>query len=126
MCVDRCAPGILARLLEGRAEDVTDSLGDIVERSKAWFFGKEGFRGRTKACIECLGEGLCKCRTSDFRESFCITDALLRAAILGDTTRGLFYTGQSVTRIPERTVEELRSVQELITGLEEIVAPSAR
>ena len=35
-------------------------------RSKAWFFGSAGYRGRRKACIECLAQGLCKCQTSGF------------------------------------------------------------
>ena len=71
-----------------------------------------------KACIECLATNLCKCRASDFQESFCITDALLRAAILGDPVDGLFYTGQSVTQIPERSVSDLETAQEIVTGLE--------
>jgi nitronate monooxygenase len=124
--ITSCVKGMKARAVRNAFTDALAAGQRFPPRSKAWFFGEEGFRGRTKACIECLGEGLCKCRASDFRESFCITDALLRAAILGDTTRGLFYTGQSVTRIPERSLEELQPVQELITQLEETVAASAR
>jgi NAD(P)H-dependent flavin oxidoreductase YrpB (nitropropane dioxygenase family) len=124
--ITSCVKGMKARAIRNAFTDALAAGQRFPPRSKAWFFGKEGFRGRTKACIECLGDGLCKCRASDFRESFCITDALLRAAILGDTTLGLFYTGQSVTRIPERTLEELQPVQELITEFEEIVASSAR
>jgi NAD(P)H-dependent flavin oxidoreductase YrpB (nitropropane dioxygenase family) len=123
--ITSCVKGMKARAIRNAFTDALAAGQRFPPRSKAWFFGKAGFRGRTKACIECLGEGLCKCRGSDFRESFCITDALLRAAILGDTTRGLFYTGQSVTRIPERALEELRPVQALISELEEIVASSA-
>jgi NAD(P)H-dependent flavin oxidoreductase YrpB (nitropropane dioxygenase family) len=123
--ITSCVKGMKARAIRNAFTDALAAGQRFPPRSKAWFFGKAGFRGRTKACIECLGEGLCKCRASDFRESFCITDALLRAAILGDTTRGLFYTGQSVTRIPERALEELRPVQALISELEEIVASSA-
>ncbi len=123
--ITSCVKGMKARALRNAFTDALAAGERFPPRSKAWFFGKAGYRGRTKACVECLGDGLCKCRTSDFRESFCITDALLRAAILGDTTTGLFYTGQSVTGIPERSLEELRSVQELITELDEIVASSA-
>jgi hypothetical protein len=90
----------------------------IPPRSKLWFYGKDGYAGRRKACIECLGEGLCKCRASGYKESFCITDALLAAAITGDTEHGLFYTGQSLVRIGERTVEELPTVAELLADLE--------
>jgi hypothetical protein len=87
-------------------------------RSKAWYFGEGGYQGRRKACVECLGEGLCKCRQSDFQESFCITDALLKAVVLGDLDGGLYYTGQSVARIPERDLTELRSVREICQDLE--------
>jgi NAD(P)H-dependent flavin oxidoreductase YrpB (nitropropane dioxygenase family) len=123
--ITSCVKGMKARAIRNAFTDALAAGERFPPRSKAWFFGKAGYRGRTKACIECLGEGLCKCRASDFRESFCITDALLRAAILGDRTTGLFYTGQSVTRIPERALEELRPVQELITDIEELVASSA-
>jgi hypothetical protein len=51
--------------------------------------------------------------------------APLRASILGDTVRGLFYTGQSVTRIPERAIDELRSAQELIEDLDATVGSHA-
>jgi NAD(P)H-dependent flavin oxidoreductase YrpB (nitropropane dioxygenase family) len=87
-------------------------------RSKAWYFGPEGFQGRKKACVECLAEELCLCRASQFRESFCITDALLAAAVQGDMEKGLFYTGSSITRIPEQTVAELPTVQALLDELE--------
>ena len=70
----------------------------------------------------CLAQGVCKCQTSEFRESFCISDALLRAVRLGDTERGLFYTGQSVTRIPEQTLAELKSAQELVMEIEDGLA----
>ncbi len=60
--------------------------------------------------------------TSSFKESFCITDALLAAAVHGDTENGLFYTGQSLVRIGERTVEELPTAAELLAGLEEQLA----
>jgi nitronate monooxygenase len=86
--------------------------------AKAWFYGREGFRGRRKSCVDCLGAGLCVCRESGYKESFCITDALLRAAVLGDTERGLFYSGQSVTRIPEKDVSELKTAAELLATLE--------
>ena len=59
------------------------------------------------------------CRESGFKESFCITDALLRAAVQGDTENGLFYSGQSVTRIPEKDLSELKPAAELIATLED-------
>jgi nitronate monooxygenase len=122
--ITSCVKGMKARAIRNAFTDALAAGERFPPRSKAWFFGKEGYRGRTKACIECLGDGLCRCRASDFRESFCITDALLRGAILGDTIGGLFYTGQSVTRIPERAVEELESVQQVINDLDELVVPS--
>ncbi len=62
------------------------------------------------------------CQSSEFRETFCISDALQRAVRLGDTERGLFYTGQSVTRIPEQSLAELKSAQELVTEIEDGLA----
>ncbi len=88
-------------------------------KAKAWFYGKDGYRGRKKACIDCLARDLCMCRESNFTESFCITDALLRAAIEGDMENGLFYSGSSVTRIPEKSVDELKTAHELIATLEQ-------
>ncbi|HET7754285.1 MAG TPA: nitronate monooxygenase [Anaeromyxobacteraceae bacterium] len=116
--ITSCVKGMKARAIRNAFTDALAAGQRFPPRSKAWFFGKEGYRGRTKACIECLAEGLCKCRASGFRESFCITDALLRGAILGDTVRGLFYTGQSVTRIPERAVEHLGSVREIVSSID--------
>ena len=127
--ITSCVKGMKARAIRNAFTDALAAGQHFPPRSKAWFFGKEGYLGRTKACIECLGLGLCKCRASEFRESFCITDALLRAAILGDTVRGLFYTGQSVTRIRERTLANLPSVQGIVEHLEEVVgarSPSPR
>jgi nitronate monooxygenase len=120
--ITSCVKGMKARAVRNAFTDALAAGKRFPPRSKTWFFGKDGYRGRKKACIECLATGMCKCRASDFRESFCITDALLRAAILGDTDNGLFYTGLSVTRIPERTVEELRTVQEIVTQLVATVA----
>jgi hypothetical protein len=125
--IERLARTALAEgvsfIVQGAGIRGGDSLlpGPLPPRSTAWFFGEDGYEGRKKACVECLGAGLCKCRESDLRESFCITDALLRAAILGDTVRGLFYTGQSVTRIPERTVRELKTVQEIVLDLDRML-----
>ncbi len=116
--ITSCVKGMKARAVRNAFTDALAAGSHFPPRSKAWFFGKDGYEGRKKACIECLGTALCKCRASDFRESFCITDALLRAAILGDTVRGLFYTGQSVTRIPERKVQELKTVQEIVLSLD--------
>jgi hypothetical protein len=75
--------------------------------------------GRKKACIECLAEGLCKCRASNFQESFCITDALLRAVATGDEVLGLYYTGQSLVRLPETRVGELKSVQAIVDDMDD-------
>jgi hypothetical protein len=88
-------------------------------RSKAWYFGPSGYMGRKKACIECLAESLCKCRASNFQESFCITDALLRAVATGDEVLGLYYTGQSLVRLPESRVGELKSVQALVDDMDD-------
>ncbi len=97
----------------------------VPPKSKAGWFGREGFQGRRKACIECLGVDLCKCRASGFKESFCITDALLAAAVKGDTENGLFYTGQSLVRLGERAVEELPSAAEILAQLEARLAADA-
>lgn len=123
--ITSCVKGMKARAIRNAFTDALAAGSHFPPRSKAWFFGPEGYGGRKKACIDCLGAGLCKCRASDYRESFCITDALLRAAILGDTVRGLFYTGQSVTRIPERAVEECGTVQEIVLDLERMLASGA-
>jgi nitronate monooxygenase len=120
--ITSCVKGMKARAVRN---DFTEALAageHFPPRSKAWFFGGAGYRGRRKACIECLAVGLCKCQASDFRESFCIQDALLRAVRLGDTRLGLFYTGQSVTRVPEQTLIELKSAQELVSELEDGLA----
>jgi hypothetical protein len=97
----------------------------IPPRSKLWFYGKEGFLGRRGSCIECLGENLCLARASGFKTSFCITDALLAAAIKGDTENGLFYTGQSLTQIGERDVSQLPTTAEILEDLERRVAADA-
>ena len=116
--IKSCVKGMNARAVRNA---FTEALADgkaFPPRSKAWFFGKEGFFGRRKACIECLATDLCLCRASDYQRSFCITDALLAAAIKGDTENGLFYTGQSVTRIPDRSTLSLPSVREIFDMLE--------
>jgi len=120
--ITSCVKGMKARAVRNAFTDALAAGEHFPPRSKAWFFGAAGYRGRRKACIECLAQSLCKCQTSDFRESFCIQDALLRAVKLGDTTNGLFYTGQSVTRIPEQRLAELKSAQELVSDIEEGVA----
>jgi NAD(P)H-dependent flavin oxidoreductase YrpB (nitropropane dioxygenase family) len=116
--ITSCVKGMKARAIRNAFTEALASGRCFPPRSKAWFFGEEGYHGRKKACVECQGAELCMCRGSDFKQSFCIADALLRGAILGDTKEGLFYTGQSVTRIPERTMSELKSVQEIVTELE--------
>jgi nitronate monooxygenase len=124
--ITSCVKGMKARAVRN---DFTERLarGEAVPpRSKLWYFGKEGYQGRRKACIECLGEGLCKCRASGFKESFCITDALLAAAVTGDTVSGLFYTGQSLVRIGDRSVAELPSAAEILASLELRLAAEGR
>ncbi|HEX9289223.1 MAG TPA: nitronate monooxygenase [Anaeromyxobacteraceae bacterium] len=120
--ITSCVKGMSARAVRNAFTDALAAGRRFPPRSKAWFFGKDGYRGRTKACIDCLADGVCKCKASDFKESFCITDALLRAAILGDTVNGLFYTGQSVTRVPETSLADLESVQEIVSELEGALA----
>jgi NAD(P)H-dependent flavin oxidoreductase YrpB (nitropropane dioxygenase family) len=122
--ITSCVKGMKARAVRNAFTDALAAGERFPPRSKAWFFGSEGYRGRRKACIVCLAPGLCRCQTSDFRESFCIQDALLRAVRLGDTERGLFYTGQSVTRIPEQSLAELKPAQELVADLEDALARS--
>ena len=56
-------------------------------------------------------------RASNFKESFCITDALLAAAVKGDVESGLFYTGQSLVRIGEHDVTR-SPPRELLADLE--------
>lgn len=123
--ITSCVKGMKARAIRNAFTEALAAGERFPPRSKAWFFGETGYRGRTKPCIECLADGVCLCRASGFRESFCITDALLRACILGDTHGGLFYSGQSVTRIRERSLDELKSAQELIASLEAVVAVPA-
>jgi nitronate monooxygenase len=116
--ITSCVKGMKARAVRNAFTEALAAGKSFPPRSKAWFFGPSGYMGRRKACIECLAEGLCKCRSSDFQESFCITDALLRAVALGDEVNGLYYTGQSLVRIPEVRVSELRSVQDIVTDMD--------
>jgi len=116
--ITSCVKGMKARAVRNAFTDALAAGKAFPPRSKAWWFGPEGYLGRRKACIECLAEDLCKCRASDFQESFCITDALLRAAVLGDPDNGLYYTGQSVTRIADRDASDLPTVAEIVQRLE--------
>jgi nitronate monooxygenase len=116
--ITSCVKGMKARAVRN---DFTERLarGDAIPpRSKRWWFGPQGYMGRRGACIECLGVDLCKCRASGFKESFCITDALLEAAVHGDVDAGLFYTGQSVVRLGNPDVAELPTVAEIMAELE--------
>jgi nitronate monooxygenase len=115
--ITSCVKGMKARAVRNAFTDALAAGKAFPPKAKHRYFGMEGYMGRRKACIDCLAEPLCLCRASDFKESFCITDALL-AAVNGDAERGLFYTGQSVTRIPERSLEELKTAQELIAQLD--------
>jgi nitronate monooxygenase len=116
--ITSCVKGMKARAVRSAFTEKLARGEAVPPRSKAWWFGKDGYLGRKKACIECLGEGLCVCRTSGFKESFCITDALLAAAVKGDEENGLFYTGQSLVRIGERDVTTLPTAAELLAQLE--------
>jgi nitronate monooxygenase len=120
--ITSCVKGMKARAVRNAFTDRLARGEAVPPRSKAWWYGKDGYQGRRKACIECLAEGLCRCRASGFKESFCITDALLAAAVHGDVENGLFYTGQSLVRIGERTLAELPSAAEILAALEERLA----
>jgi len=123
--ITSCVKGMKARAVRSPFTERLARGEAIPPRSKAWWFGKDGYEGRRKACIECLADGLCVCRTSGFKESFCITDALLAAAVHGDRENGLFYTGMSLVRIGERTLAELPTAAEILADLEERLASDA-
>jgi NAD(P)H-dependent flavin oxidoreductase YrpB (nitropropane dioxygenase family) len=116
--ITSCVKGMKARAVRNAFTERLARGEAIPPRSKAWYFGREGYAGRRKACIECLAEGVCRCRSSGFKESFCITDALLLAAVKGDRENGLFYSGQSVTSIGDRDAAALPSVAEVLAQLE--------
>ena len=116
--ITSCVKGMKARAVRNAFTDRLARGEAVPPRSKAWWFGKEGYQGRRGACIECLGENLCLARSSGFKESFCITDALLAAAVRGDGENGLFYTGMSLVRIPERDVGELPTAATILADLE--------
>jgi nitronate monooxygenase len=120
--IKSCVKGMNARAVRNTFTEALAAGKAFPPRSKAWFFGKEGFFGRRKACVECLATSVCLCRASNYQESFCITDALLAAAIKGDMENGLFYTGQSVTRIQEVSAQALPTVQEIFDLFEETLA----
>jgi hypothetical protein len=119
--ITSCVKGMKARAVRNTFTDALAAGKRFPPRSKAWFYGKDGYFGRKKACIECLATDVCLCRASDYQESFCITDALLAAAIKGDTENGLFYTGQSVTRIPEQSAQALPTVAEIFELFEDVL-----
>jgi nitronate monooxygenase len=116
--ITSCVKGMKARAVRNEFTESLAAGKTFPPRSKAWYFGPSGYMGRKKACIECLAENLCKCRSSNFQESFCITDALLRAVALGDEVLGLYYTGQSLVRLPESKVGELRPVQAIVDDMD--------
>ena len=116
--ITSCVKGMKARAVRSPFTEALAAGKSFPPRSKAWYFGPSGYMGRKKACIECLAESLCKCRASDYKESFCITDALLRAVALGDEVLGLYYTGQSLVRLPETAVGQLRSVQTIVDDMD--------
>jgi len=116
--ITSCVKGMKARAVRNAFTDRLARGEAVPPKGKAWYFGKEGYLGRKKACIECLAESLCVCRATNYKESFCITDALLAAAVKGDTENGLFYTGQSLVGIGERSADALPSVAEIMADLE--------
>jgi NAD(P)H-dependent flavin oxidoreductase YrpB (nitropropane dioxygenase family) len=116
--ITSCVKGMKARAVKNAFTEALAAGKSFPPRSKAWYFGPQGYMGRTNDCIECLAEGLCLCRESDFQESFCITDALLAAAVKGDVENGLFYTGQSVTGIEETDAGRLPTAAEILEGLD--------
>jgi nitronate monooxygenase len=118
--ITSCVKGMKARSVRNAFTDALAAGKAFPPRSKAWFYGPEGYFGRHKACIECLQA--CLCRESRHTKSFCIADALLLAAIKGDVENGLFYTGQSVTRIPETSATALPSIQQIFDMLDATLA----
>jgi nitronate monooxygenase len=120
--ITSCVKGMKARAVRSSFTDRLAAGEVFPPKSKRWWYGAEGFQGRKSSCIECLAESLCKCRASGYKESFCITDALLAAAIRGDTENGLFYTGMSLVRIGEKTVAELPTAAEIMAELERRLA----
>jgi len=116
--ITSCVKGMKARAVRSPFTEALAAGKSFPPRSKAWYFGPSGYMGRKKACIECLAESLCKCRASNYQESFCITDALLRAVALGDEVLGLYYTGQSLVRLPETAVGQLKSVQAIVDDMD--------
>ncbi len=116
--IKSCVKGMSARAVRNAFTEKLARGEPVPPRSKAWFFGKDGYAGRKKACIDCLGADVCLCRASNFRESFCITDALLLSAVKGDKENGLFYTGQSVTGVGDIDVAALPSAAEILESIE--------
>jgi nitronate monooxygenase len=114
--------GMKARAVRNKFTEALAAGKAFPPRSKAWAYGKDGYHGRRKACVECLATDLCICKATKFKESFCITDALLLAALKGDMENGLFYTGQSVTRIQDTDAGKLPSVLEIMEMLEATLA----
>lgn len=116
--IKSCVKGMNARAVRNAFTDSLARGERHPPRSKAWFFGPEGYFGRKKACVECLAAETCLCRGSNYKESFCITDALLAGAIKGDTENGLFYTGQSLVGLTDRDASRLPTVAEIMAQLE--------
>jgi NAD(P)H-dependent flavin oxidoreductase YrpB (nitropropane dioxygenase family) len=120
--ITSCVKGMKARAVRSPFTDRLARGEASPPKAKGWWFGKDGYRGRKGACVECLADGLCLCRASGYKESFCITDALLAAAVKGDTENGLFYTGQSLVKLGERDVADLPTSAEILASLEERLA----
>jgi len=124
--IKSCVKGMSARAVRNPFTEALAAGKAFPPVSKIWHYGPGGYHGRTQPCVECLAESICLCRESDFQESFCITDALVAAAVHGDVVNGLFYTGSSITRIPERDVDHLPSVEALMASFEAALADAPR
>jgi nitronate monooxygenase len=123
--ITSCVKGMKARAVRNAFTDKLARGEPVPPKSKRWYFGDQGYHGRKSSCVECLAESLCVCRATKYKESFCITDALLAAAIKGDTENGLFYTGQSLIRLPETDASKLPSAAEILQDLEIRLAAEA-
>jgi NAD(P)H-dependent flavin oxidoreductase YrpB (nitropropane dioxygenase family) len=114
--------GMQARAIRNSFTDRLNTGDVFPPKDKRRYYGPGGLHGRRGACDECLADGVCTSRLSRHRQSFCINDALLRAAIDGDTENGLFYTGAGVERLPERSLSELGTAEQVVAMLERQLA----
>ena len=92
--IKSCVKGMSARAVRNEFTEALAAGKAFPPVSKAWHYGPDGYHGRTQPCVECLAENICLCRESDFQESFCITDALVAAAVHGDVEERALLHGQ--------------------------------